>query len=470
MKLVEIFVLVVVALVLVGPAHAARGAKADSLDMLGNQCAGPTVGSEAEETFQAFDDEARKIKCRDLGSWSFDIDALPERLQSIFNSTAPFTPKQLEELELELLKQADPTAYKYVLRLMRRANELVAKGQPNRASSLLRGFAGCVKAEGLTDLVIADKGPYKSPLGTVELPLFPGLTVKPGWPHSEVYIGNASLYAKGGPFEGYEPVLMSTKILATTGVTMASVASPILGRAMGYAAACASTERIVKTVSAPLFARYYAHVEMDLSMEEFDKYFEEEVIKSGTIPGVPGAYSVTYRLRNKVTGEVYEKKYNAGHVLQVVTVVAAAVKGVKEAAKGGNSQNTSDELIEELQDGSKGGNARCGGTLTADEREALQKIADKHQAQIDVVGSRAAGKGRNINSKLPVGKGAGTRSDIDVKLDGQDVIDSKGLLADDLLNMGKDVKFGNDEKLVQLMTKNKRSYPPVIEIKPRKRY
>ena len=333
MKLAEIFAIIVVALVLVGSAHAARGANADSLNMLGRQCAGPVSGSEAEETFRAFDAEARKIKCRDLGSWSFDIDALPSHLRAIFNSTAPFTPKDLEELEIELLKHADPTAYQYVLRLMRRANELVAKGQPNRASSLLRGFAGCVKAEGLTDLIIADKGPYKSPLGTVEVPLFLGLTVKPGWPNSEVYVGNASLYAKGGPFEGYEPMLMSTKILATTGCTMASVACPILGRAMGYAAACKSTERIVRTVSAPLFARYHAHAKMGLSMEEFDKYFEEEVIKGGTIPGVPGAYSVTYRLRNKITGEVYEKSYDAGDVVQVVTVVAAAVKGVKEAAK-----------------------------------------------------------------------------------------------------------------------------------------
>ena len=355
MKLAEIFVVIVLAFVFVGSAYAARGANADSLDMLGHQCAGPVSGTEAEETFRAFDAEARKIKCRDLGSWSFDIDVLPERLKSIFNSTAPFTPKDLEELEIELLKQADPTAYQYVLRLMRRANELVAKGQPNRASSLLRGFAGCVKAEGLTDLIIADKGPYKSPLGTVELPLFPGLTVKPGWPNSEVYIGNASLYAKGGPFEGYEPMLMSTKILATTGCTMASVACPILGRAMGYAAACESTERIVKTVSAPLFARYHAHAKMGLSMEEFDKYFEEEVIKGGTIPGVPGAYSVTYRLRNKITGEVYEKRYDAGDVLQVATVVAAAVKGVKEAAK------------------STGGGGKPGKTFDEARREAFEK-------------------------------------------------------------------------------------------------
>ena len=282
MRLVKILSVLVFCLVQCCFVQAARGVGAESLDMLGRQCAGP-VSSEATEAIGAYDDEGQKLKCRDLGSWSFDINALPEHLQAIFNTTAPITAKDLEELELELLKQADPTAYQYVLHLMKRANELVEQGQPNRASSLLRGFAGCVHADGLTELVLADKGLYKSPLGTMEIPFMPGATVKPGWPLSEVYFGNASLYAKGGPFEGYEPVLVDTRILAATGSTVASMACPVLGRVMGYAAACNSTDRIVKTVSAPFFARYHAHVKMGLSFEEFDKYFEEEVIKGGEI-------------------------------------------------------------------------------------------------------------------------------------------------------------------------------------------
>jgi len=58
-----------------------------------------------------------------------------------------------------------------------------------------------------------------------------------------------------------------------------------------------------------------------------------------------------------------------------------------------------------------------GGTLTAAERTQIQAISDNYNTAIDVVGSRAAGKGRNINTDLPVGKGPGTRSDIDFRVD-----------------------------------------------------
>lgn len=103
------------------------------------------------------------------------------------------------------------------------------------------------------------------------------------------------------------------------------------------------------------------------------------------------------------------------------------------------------------------------GTLTNAERNALQNIADKYNAEIDVVGSRAAGKGRNIDTDLPVGKDLETtRSDIDVKVDGQAVIDSRGQLADDLKNIG------DDPNLVQVLNKFVDSDPPVITIKPRR--
>lgn len=75
------------------------------------------------------------------------------------------------------------------------------------------------------------------------------------------------------------------------------------------------------------------------------------------------------------------------------------------------------------------------GTLTEDEVKELQEIADKHNTPIDVIGSRAAGKGRNIGKpNAPAGKGEGTRSDIDVRIDGQADIDSSGGLSADVSN------------------------------------
>ena len=62
--------------------------------------------------------------------------------------------------------------------------------------------------------------------------------------------------------------------------------------------------------------------------------------------------------------------------------------------------------------------ARATGTLTKSEVAEIQAIADRYNTPIDVVGSRASGLGRNINDpSLPVGKGPGTRSDIDFRFD-----------------------------------------------------
>ena len=58
------------------------------------------------------------------------------------------------------------------------------------------------------------------------------------------------------------------------------------------------------------------------------------------------------------------------------------------------------------------------GTLNPSEVAEIQAIANKYNTTIDVVGSRAAGQGRNINDpSLPVGKPPGTRSDIDFRYD-----------------------------------------------------
>ena len=101
------------------------------------------------------------------------------------------------------------------------------------------------------------------------------------------------------------------------------------------------------------------------------------------------------------------------------------------------------------------------GTLTEAEQEALQQIADLFQTTIDVVGSRGAGKGRNIDTDLPFGKGTGTRSDIDVRIDGQREIDLRGALSDALYNDVPGVSVG--PRLLG------GSRPPCIEIKPKKR-
>ena len=55
--------------------------------------------------------------------------------------------------------------------------------------------------------------------------------------------------------------------------------------------------------------------------------------------------------------------------------------------------------------------------ITDGERAQIQNIADKYNTNVEVVGSRAAGEGRNIDTDLPVGHGPSTRSDIDFRID-----------------------------------------------------
>jgi RHS repeat-associated protein len=76
------------------------------------------------------------------------------------------------------------------------------------------------------------------------------------------------------------------------------------------------------------------------------------------------------------------------------------------------------------------------GTLSAAERAALQEIANEFDTEIHVVGSRAAGRGRAVGSRLPPGRGPGTRSDIDVRIDTDVEIRTGGALSDALKEMG----------------------------------
>jgi hypothetical protein len=100
------------------------------------------------------------------------------------------------------------------------------------------------------------------------------------------------------------------------------------------------------------------------------------------------------------------------------------------------------------------------GTLTDEELKELQDLADKHDAQIDVIGSRAEGRGRNISdTTLPAGKGEGTRSDIDVRIDGQKDIESGGQLSESIQGVGNGA--GSVASSTGLPSK-----PPVIIIRP----
>ena len=100
------------------------------------------------------------------------------------------------------------------------------------------------------------------------------------------------------------------------------------------------------------------------------------------------------------------------------------------------------------------------GTLTNGELAELQGISDKHGAPIDVIGSRAEGNGRNIDQPdLPAGKGEGTRSDIDTRIDGQNDIDSRG-------GLSRDVSESSNGAGTVASSTGLPSDPPVIKIRP----
>ena len=102
------------------------------------------------------------------------------------------------------------------------------------------------------------------------------------------------------------------------------------------------------------------------------------------------------------------------------------------------------------------------GTLTQSEAAQLQAIANRYNTEIHVVGSRANGTGRNINNPdLPVGKGPGTRSDIDVRIDGQADINSGGRLSNDISNVSNGA--GN---IVSSGLPEVPSQPPFIPFRP----
>lgn len=99
-----------------------------------------------------------------------------------------------------------------------------------------------------------------------------------------------------------------------------------------------------------------------------------------------------------------------------------------------NSQLPKNKSLMTLRKGYK---ALPKNSLTFKEYAGLKKIAQKYNTPIYVVGSRALGKGRNIYSTLPIGKGAKTRSDIDIRISGRVDISTKGKLSHALSSINK---------------------------------
>jgi hypothetical protein len=100
------------------------------------------------------------------------------------------------------------------------------------------------------------------------------------------------------------------------------------------------------------------------------------------------------------------------------------------------------------------------GTLTAAERTEIEAIANKYNTTIDVVGSRAAGKGRNIETTLPVGKDPSLRSDIDFR------IDASHPQVGDLIKDLKGVGGGAGSASTKYSTTTRPTQPPFIRFEP----
>ena len=100
------------------------------------------------------------------------------------------------------------------------------------------------------------------------------------------------------------------------------------------------------------------------------------------------------------------------------------------------------------------------GTLTAAERAEIQALADKYNTVIDVVGSRAAGTGRNVETTLPVGKGESFRSDIDFRIDATHP--QVGNVIKDL----KEVGNGAGSASTKYSTTTRPTKPPFIRFGP----
>ena len=71
------------------------------------------------------------------------------------------------------------------------------------------------------------------------------------------------------------------------------------------------------------------------------------------------------------------------------------------------------EVAGKAVDAIKGVGASGFGDLTTKEVSSIQQTVDQAGRPLEVVGSAASGTRRGVGSDLPIGKGAGTKSDID---------------------------------------------------------
>ncbi len=107
--------------------------------------------------------------------------------------------------------------------------------------------------------------------------------------------------------------------------------------------------------------------------------------------------------------------YETSGAKSIVETTKKAVKGDAEAM-GSLAVIASAAVITHKAGGTKGGsnsNVSAMGDLTKSEVGQIQTEVNKAGRPLEVVGSAAEGTRRNVGSDLPLGKGPGTRSDID---------------------------------------------------------
>jgi hypothetical protein len=109
------------------------------------------------------------------------------------------------------------------------------------------------------------------------------------------------------------------------------------------------------------------------------------------------------------------------------------------------------------------------GTLSNAEVGEIQAIAKEFDTTIDVVGSRAARKGRGVGTDLPVGKDAPgapgtTRSDIDFRVD--DAHPQHGALCAACENVGGGAGNASAKHSNNSASNGRETYPPYIRVSP----
>jgi hypothetical protein len=172
---------------------------------------------------------------------------------------------------------------------------------------------------------------------------------------------------------------------------------------------------------------------------------------AGFVPVVGEAANAASAIISLVQGDY------AGAGMSIFAMIPF-VGGIGDAAKLARLGEEAAKAAKGAEDLIKAGEAAEG--LTGAEREAIQAISNKYGTTIDVVGSRAAGTGRNIESSLPVGKGANFRSDIDFR------IDASHPQVDDLISELKGVGNGAGSASTRYSTTTRATTAPFIRFTP----